>query len=71
MNKENYTNRKRGFITKIIILIVALVAIKYTLHFDIVEYVHSPQVQAYLHTAQEWAQNVYHTVDTTVNRFIK
>lgn len=35
----------KGFITKIIVIVVALVALKYYLDFDIVEWVKSPTGQ--------------------------
>ena len=41
MRAEN--KNQKGFITTIILIVVAFIALKYILHFDIIEYLKSPQ----------------------------
>ncbi len=66
MKKEN----EKGFITYIILIIIALVALKYAFHFDVVEYWHTTQVQGYVHTGEAWVKTIYDWVDTTVGKYI-
>ncbi len=42
--KRNFNNQK-GFITKLIVIIIALVAIKYYFHFDLLAYLKTPEAQ--------------------------
>lgn len=64
-------NSEKGFITYVILIIIALVAVKYAFHFDIVEYWQTPMVQGYVHGIQGWAKAVYDWADSTVAKFVK
>ena len=70
MKERKFKNTQRGFVTKIIILIVTLVALKYAFHFDVVEYYKSAQVQGYIHGIEKWFTTIYNWVDTTVGSLL-
>lgn len=71
MNRESrIKNHSNGFITYIILIVIALVALKYAFHFDIVEYWKSAQVQGYVSTLKSWVQAIYNWVDTLVGTWV-
>jgi hypothetical protein len=57
-------------VTSIILIIIALVAVKYAFHFDIVEYWKTPQVQGYVHSIETWAKGLYDWLDKTVAHYV-
>ncbi|NQV88278.1 MAG: hypothetical protein HQ402_01835 [Parcubacteria group bacterium] len=40
-----YTNKKRGFLKMILVVIVALALLKFVFHFDIIDFFNSPKAQ--------------------------
>ncbi len=52
-----------GYIVKIVLIVVALVAVKYYFHFDIVEWYNSPTGQKYVGTIWEAIKAFYMWVD--------
>ena len=70
MHNTTHSKLDDGFVTTIIIIIIALVALKYAFHFDVVEYWKTPQVQGYVTTAKSWIAYAYNWLDTTVGHYV-
>lgn len=66
----NLTNKRGGFIGKIILLIIAVIALKYLLHFDLVEWFKSDQAQAIIQPAYSFFKIFYGWLDNIVKTFI-
>lgn len=56
----------RGFVSKIILIIIALVAIKYYYHFDIIEWIKSDQGQKIIDPLVTFSKNAYAFIDNLV-----
>jgi len=76
MNKE--LNRDSGFVTAIVLIIIALVALKYLYNFDIVTYIKSPQSQSILSRAikyfeifRTWLKTTYDWADKNIIGLLK
>ncbi|HEY4509341.1 MAG TPA: hypothetical protein VJC13_03665 [Candidatus Paceibacterota bacterium] len=63
-------NNQRGFIIKIILLIVAIIALKYFFHFDIIEWIKSPKVQETIKPFVTILKNIYDWLDNFVRGII-
>ncbi len=61
---------QRGFITKIILLIVAVIALKYFLHFDIIDWFKSPKVQEGIKPVLDIIKNIYAWLDNFVRGLV-
>ncbi|TSC70734.1 MAG: hypothetical protein CEO12_110 [Parcubacteria group bacterium Gr01-1014_46] len=62
--------KDQGFVVRIVLIIVALIAIKYYFHFDIVEWVKSPGVQKYLGFLVTFAKTLYGWLDDLVRGWV-
>lgn len=60
----------KGFIGRIILLIVAVIALKYFLHFDLIEWIKSPKVQAVLVPIINFFKNIYFWLDNFVRNLV-
>jgi hypothetical protein len=68
--ESDIKNGERGFVTTIILIIIALVALKYAFHFDVIEYYKSAQVQGYVTLVKSWISQAYNWLDTTVGHAV-
>ena len=59
-----------GFMTRIIILIVAIIAIKYYFHFDIVEFVKSDTIQSIIMPIINTVKSIYGWLDRLVSGWL-
>jgi hypothetical protein len=59
-----------GFIGKMILLIVAIIALKYYFHFDIVEFFKTPEAQKFIGPIWNGIIAFYNLLDTLVKRII-
>ena len=59
-----------GFMTRIIILIVAIIAIKYYFHFDIVEFVKSDTIQSIIMPIINTVKSIYGWLDRLVSSWL-
>ncbi len=64
------TKSQRGFIMKIILLIVAVIALKYFLHFDIIEWLKSPKVQEGIKPIVSLLKDIYTWLDNFVRGIV-
>lgn len=62
--------KNRGFIGRIILLIIAVIALKYFLNFDIIEWLKSPEVQAVLMPIINFFKNIYLWFDNFVRNLV-
>lgn len=60
----------RGFIGRIMLLIVAVIALKYFLGFDIVEWIKSPKVQGVLVPIVNFFKAIYFWLDNFVRNLV-
>ncbi|GEM_PF-2890535 len=60
----------RGFIAKIVLIIVALIALKYLFHFDVIEYLKSPQAQKYIGPVWSIIKSFYNWLDDLVRGWV-
>lgn len=60
----------KGFIGRIILLIIAVIALKYFLHFDIIEWLKSPQAQEIIQPTITFVKTVYTWLDGVVKNLI-
>lgn len=67
--KNNKTNE--GFVVKILLIIVAIVILKYYFDFDILEYLKSPQAQKVIVPVWGAIKSVYFWVDEIVRGWVK
>ena len=68
---KKYTNKNSGFVTQIILIIVALVLVKYIFHFDIVVWFQTPGPQHIIQTVWGYVTSIYNWVDKTIAGFTK
>ncbi len=62
--------RNEGFILKIVLIIVALVLLKYFLHFDVIEYLKTPQAQKVIGPIWTAIKAFYNWLDTLVRGWV-
>lgn len=55
-----------GFVSKIILIVIALVAVKYYYHFDIIEWIKSDQGQKIIGPLVMFTKNTYTFIDNLV-----
>ena len=60
----------RGFIGRIILLIIAVIALKYFLYFDIIEWIKSPKVQSVLVPVINFFKTIYFWLDDFVRNLV-
>lgn len=60
----------RGFIGRIILLIVAIIALKYFLDFDIIEWIKSPEVQEVIVPIINFFKSIYFWLDNFVRNLV-
>lgn len=71
MEKRRKSNNQKGFVTTIVLIIVALVALKYAFHFDLVEYLKSPEPQSIISKIINWIKLIYNWIDKIIAGFFK
>jgi hypothetical protein len=64
-------NKNSGFVMQIILIIIALVLVKYIFHFDIVQWFQTPGPQKVLQTVWGYITDIYNWVDKTVQGLTK
>ncbi len=59
-------SKEDGFIARIVLIVVALIAIKYYFDFDIIEWIKSPEGQkiiepiwSYIKTTYDWVKSIF------------
>ncbi len=57
-------NKNEGFILKIVIIIVALVALKYVLHFDLIEWLKTDTAKGIYMPIWSGIKNLYFWIDS-------
>jgi hypothetical protein len=62
---------ERGFIGKILLIIVALFALKYYLHFDLLEWAKSPEGQSLIAPLVEIIKHFYVWADGIVRNIVQ
>ena len=63
-------NNQEGFITTIILVIVALIALKYLLNFDVIAYIKSPGPQKTIQMVWGYAKAIYTWIHDTILRLL-
>ncbi|KND49386.1 MAG: hypothetical protein AB198_02825 [Parcubacteria bacterium C7867-003] len=67
---KNTSKRNEGFVVKIVVIVIALVFVKYYFDIDIVEWYNSPSGQKYVGWIWTMIKDFYNFVDTYVrNKF--
>lgn len=66
--KKAKTNE--GFISRIILIVVALIALKYFFHFDVIEWIKSEQVQSILRPIINVIKSIYNYLDGLVKSLV-
>lgn len=56
-------NKNSGYITRIVLIIIALVFIKYYFDFDVVEWFKTPKIQKYVDLVWQATKNTYNWFD--------
>jgi hypothetical protein len=67
--KKNNTS-EGGFIMKIVLLIVAIIALKYFLDFDLIEWFKSDKVQAVIQPVWTLIKDIYAWLDNFVRNLV-
>jgi len=67
--KKNNSN-EGGFIMKIVLLIVAIIALKYFLDFDLIEWFKSDKVQAVIQPVWTLIKDIYAWLDNFVRNLV-
>jgi len=67
--KKNNSN-EGGFIMKIVLLIVAIIALKYFLDFDLIEWFKSDKVQAVIQPVWTLIKDIYDWLDNFVRNLV-
>jgi hypothetical protein len=70
MNKSTHKEGERGFIKTVILIVAALLAVKYVFHFDIVVWYNSPNGQKYVQPVWNIIKSFYSWADNTVRKYI-
>jgi hypothetical protein len=60
----------RGFIGRVILLIIAVIALKYFLNFDIIDWFKSPEGQKLVQPVVTFIVNIYNWLDGFVKTII-
>ncbi|KND47592.1 MAG: hypothetical protein AB201_01515 [Parcubacteria bacterium C7867-006] len=60
------TRNDEGFIVKIVLVIIALITLKYYFHFDVIEWLKSDKVQTFISPAITAVKNFYSYMDNLV-----
>ena len=66
----NNMKNQDGFIARIVLIVVALIAIKYYFHFDIVEWIKSDQGQKIVSPIVSFSKNLYTYMDNLVGGWV-
>lgn len=61
---------ERGFIGRIILLIIAIIALKYFLDFDLIAYLKSPEFQNKIQPIIDFLTKIYNWLDTVVRTIV-
>ncbi len=64
------TKTNGGFISRIILIIIALIALKYFFHFDVIEWIKSDQVQSILRPIINIIKSIYNYLDGLVKSLV-
>jgi hypothetical protein len=60
--------KQKGFLKAIVLIIIALILLKYFLHFDVIEYFKSSQFQSNIITVKSWFVSFYNWLDVHIVR---
>ena len=63
--------KKQGFVKTVILIIIALIALKYAFHFDVIEYLKSPGPQKIITDVWNWIKSAYNWLDSFIGHFFK
>ena len=69
MRKIRVNNK--GFIAKIVLIIVAIIALKYYFHFDVLEWIKSTEGKKIVEPAITTVKNFYSFLDNLVKGWVK
>ncbi len=61
---------ERGFIMRIVLVIIALIALKYYFHFDVLEWLNSQEGKAIVGPLITFVKNLYAYLDTLVKGWV-
>lgn len=61
---------ERGFIMRIILVIIALIALKYYFHFDVLEWINSQEGQKIIGPLITFTKNTYAYIDGVVKGWV-
>lgn len=64
------TETNKGFISRIILIIIALIALKYFFHFDVIEWLKSDKVQSILRPIINIIKSIYNYLDGLVKSLV-
>lgn len=64
------TKTNKGFIGRIVLLIIAIVALKYFLDFDLIEWIKTPQAQGIIQPTITFLKTVYFWVDDFIKNLL-
>jgi len=67
---ENYSNRQRGIVSEIILILVALIALKFFFNFDIVAYLKGPTPQKVIQESFNYLKEIYMWLHDTILHLI-
>ncbi len=56
---KKYQNKNRGFITRVVVIVLALVLLKYIYDFDLIDKLTSGKFRVVLDTAYEWCEKLW------------
>lgn len=62
--------KDRGFVVRILLVIVALIALKYYFHFDLIEWIKSEQGQKIIGPVWSIVKSVYYWLDGLVSGWV-
>ncbi len=62
--------QNEGFIIKIVLIVIALVLLKYFFHFDVLEYLRSPQAQKIIQPVWHVILSFYNWLDNFVRGLV-
>ena len=63
-------NNNRGFIGRIVLIIIAVIVLKYFLNFDIIEWIKSPRAQEIIQPVITLIKDAYGWLDNFVRNII-
>ncbi len=70
MNNRKPIPKNQGFVTRIVLVIVAIIAIKYYYHFDTIEFIKSDKVQAVIQPIIHNVVTFYNWLDNLVKGWV-